>query len=77
MVNEQLSEIKNNSSLDFIPESKSKMFYKEPISDNTFLQNRRVLKYINYDNDKYKEKANNIDSPNRETIFRRTNFVIR
>jgi hypothetical protein len=50
--------MKNNSNYLDLPESKSTVFskeYKEP-SGSPFLQNRRILKYINYDDDKYKEK---------------------
>ncbi|CAM6006370.1 unnamed protein product [Sphagnum balticum] len=78
IVNESLPELKNNSNmLDNIPESKSSVFskaYKESVG-TPFLQNRKLFKLIDYNDDRYKEKDYNIESKH-ETIFRRTNFRI-
>jgi hypothetical protein len=68
----------NKSNLLDIPESKSNVFskdYREPTA-SPILQNRRILKYINYNDEKYKEKDFNFEQ-SRETFFRRTNFLIR
>ena len=49
--------------------------YKEP-SGNPFLQNRRILKYINPSDIKYKDKEYEV-SAERDTFFRRTNFLMK
>lgn len=79
LIQESLPDLgSNKSNLLDIPESKSNVFskdYKEP-STSPILQNRRILKYINYNDEKYKEKDFNLEQ-SRETFFRRTNFLIR
>lgn len=80
LLNEPLPDMKSNLSvsLDNLPESKSSVFsrtYKES-SVSPLLQNRRILKMINPDDERYKEKEYGIESTARETFFRRTNFRI-
>lgn len=63
LVSEALPELNNKSSLLDIPESKSSIFskdYKEP-TVSPLLQQRRILKYINYNDEKYKDKDYNME----------------
>lgn len=61
LIKDSLPEVGNKSGLLDLPESKSTIFnkdYKEP--DSSPFQNRRILKYINYEDQKYKEKDYNL-----------------